>query len=516
VGAARTTSKRKPQARSLAPLLFFAFFLAIQFAAHAPHLNLPFFWDELGQFVPSALDILRLNAWVPVNATPNVHPPLVMAYLAAVWKITGYSIVVTRLAMLVLSAGLLLATFLLAVEVHRRLTIPLRGAPAFVAVLLLAISPLFFAQSLLAQLDMPAALFSTLALWLFLKDRHALCALTCIALVLTKETGIVFPAIFFLYAAWQRRWREAAFYALSVMPLAGWLLYLRAKTGSLVGDRSFEQYNIWYQLHPVRLPLTLLRRAFYLFVDQWHLIATLMLGWTLRRTKLFASPVWRLLGVIFLAHVVLVSVLGGAALERYLLPVLPILYIAIAAAWAAAPRRWATPALILLLLGLVSGNFINPRWPFPYENNLAFVDFVRLHQEAATYLEVRYPRAKIASTWPFTDSLRRPEFGYVQRRMRAIGMEDFRRASLLSVRAQEPDVFVHYSRIWDPRPGLVDLPGIQSLLSRYYAYEPVLEAGEIQSELGLVPVMRMERGGQWIEIYARPASPSNASPSVTL
>jgi 4-amino-4-deoxy-L-arabinose transferase-like glycosyltransferase len=516
VRAAGTTSKRKPQARSSAPVLFFAFFLAIQFAAHAPHLSLPFFWDELGQFVPSALDILRLNAWVPVNATPNVHPPLVMGYLAAVWKVTGYSILVTRLAMLVLSAGLLLATFLLAVEVYRRLTIPLRGAPAFVAVLLLAISPLFFAQSLLAQLDMPAALFSILALWLFLKDRHALCALTCAALVLTKETGVVFPGIFFLYAAWQRRWREALLYSLSVIPLAGWLLYLRAKTGSLVGDRSFEQYNIWYQLHPVRLPLTLLRRVFYLFIDQWHLIGTLMLAWTVRKTKLFASPVWRLLGVVFLAHVVLVSVLGGAALERYLLPVLPILYIGIAAAWAAAPRRWATPALLVLLVGLASGNLINPRWPFPYENNLAFVDFVRLHQEAATYLEVRYPRAKVASTWPFVDSLRRTEFGYVQRPIRAIGIEDFRRVSLQPLRAQDPDVFVHYSRIWDPRPGLLDVPGVGALLSRYYAYEPVLEAAEIQRELGLVPVMRMERGGQWIEIYARPTSSSPGPPSVTL
>jgi hypothetical protein len=47
--------------------------------------------DEAGQFIPSALDILHGGAFIPHSATPNIHPPAVVAYLAAVWSLAGYS-----------------------------------------------------------------------------------------------------------------------------------------------------------------------------------------------------------------------------------------------------------------------------------------------------------------------------------------------------------------------------------------------------------------------------------------
>ena len=65
-------------------VFFFVLFAALIFAIHSPLLTLPYFWDEHGQFVPAALDILREGAWVPRSTVPNVHPPGVMAYLAVV------------------------------------------------------------------------------------------------------------------------------------------------------------------------------------------------------------------------------------------------------------------------------------------------------------------------------------------------------------------------------------------------------------------------------------------------
>ena len=49
---------------------------------HLPLLTLPFHWDELGQFVPAALDLYRDGAWVPHSTLPNVHPPGVMLITA--------------------------------------------------------------------------------------------------------------------------------------------------------------------------------------------------------------------------------------------------------------------------------------------------------------------------------------------------------------------------------------------------------------------------------------------------
>ena len=104
------------QIRASTCVLLFVLFAAVLFAIHSPLLTLPYFWDEHGQFVPAALDILRDGAWVPRSTVPNVHPPGVMAYLAVVWRVFGYSIIATRTAMLALASLGMLFTFLLALE----------------------------------------------------------------------------------------------------------------------------------------------------------------------------------------------------------------------------------------------------------------------------------------------------------------------------------------------------------------------------------------------------------------
>jgi 4-amino-4-deoxy-L-arabinose transferase-like glycosyltransferase len=149
---------------------FFALFAAVLFLTHSAVLDAPYFWDEMGQFVPAALDILRDRAWIPHSTLPNVHPPGVMAYLAAVWSVVGYSVTVTRAAMLAMAAAGVLAVFALAVHLCR----PLPGVPAFTAAFLLLASPLFYAQSMMAQLDMPAMVFTAVALLWFLQGRHVL------------------------------------------------------------------------------------------------------------------------------------------------------------------------------------------------------------------------------------------------------------------------------------------------------------------------------------------------------
>src|SRR5690242_6286920 len=99
-----TRSEPRRKVRAGTHLLFFTGFAAGVYAIHLPYLALPYFWDEMGQFVPAALDILHDGAWVPHSTVPNVHPPGVMAYLALVWRVFGYSIPATRASMLLLSS----------------------------------------------------------------------------------------------------------------------------------------------------------------------------------------------------------------------------------------------------------------------------------------------------------------------------------------------------------------------------------------------------------------------------
>ena len=256
------TRPQRPPVRLRSYLLAFTVIASFLIIAHGPALRLPYFWDEAGQFIPAALDIFHLGAWVPVSTLPNVHPPGVMAYLAAVWTVFGYSITATRIAMLLVASAAALITFLLAIELSRGAL----GAPAFTALCLLCLSPLFFAQSMLAQLDMPAMCLSALALLLFLQQRFRASALVCAALVLTKETSAITPALFFCWLIAERRYRDAPWFLLPFIPLLLWLTLLHQSTGHWLGNAQFATYNLQYPLDPVRIAFALIRRFYFLFI----------------------------------------------------------------------------------------------------------------------------------------------------------------------------------------------------------------------------------------------------------
>src|SRR5579883_3603279 len=116
--AAERRSKRRAT-RPASYAILFALFASIVIPSHLWLARLPYYWDEAGQFVPAALDILHGGHLVPRSTVPNIHPPLVLAYVAGIWRIFGFDPAVTRTAMLVLASFGVLAAFLLAVELSR-------------------------------------------------------------------------------------------------------------------------------------------------------------------------------------------------------------------------------------------------------------------------------------------------------------------------------------------------------------------------------------------------------------
>jgi hypothetical protein len=474
-------------------------FALIVFLAHLPYLSLPYFWDELGQFVPAALDIYHDGAWIPHSTVPNAHPPAVMAYLALVWRTFGYSIAATRSAMLALASLAVLFTFLLGREVCRA------HAPAVIAALFLLLDPLFYTQGMMAQLDMPAMLFTVLALVLFLWDRHAAAAAACTALVLSKETGALLPLIFIvvLYRD-PARSKYAAYYLAPFVALAVWFFALWRTTGHIFGDPGFTQYNTLYSLNPVRASLTLLRRLYYLFLDDFRWVGTLAILFAWKRERLYITRAWKIVWCIVAAHVLLVSLLGGAGLERYLLPILPLVYIAMAAAFVVLDPPWRIIGVAAMGVGLLAGLFLNPPFPMPFENNLAMADFVELDRDAAQFLEKSYPEKTVYTAWPLTQALRDPAFGYVDRKLSAAETSDLHFSTLNALDPKRVDVLVLYSRTWEPSWGVLQWPVARDFLQRFYEYERQMTPAEVRRHFGLVSVQRWTRRGQWIEVYARP------------
>ncbi len=165
----------------------------VLFALHISLLRLPYFWDEAGYFIPAARDLLLRGDLIPQSTLSNAHPPLVMIWLAAVWRLFGYSVVATRMAMLAVAALALAGVYRLARTVAN-------AEVALGTTACTLLYPVFFAQSTMANLDMAAA---ALTLWglLFYLRRRRLAAILLFALAaLAKETAILTPVVL---AAWE-------------------------------------------------------------------------------------------------------------------------------------------------------------------------------------------------------------------------------------------------------------------------------------------------------------------------
>jgi 4-amino-4-deoxy-L-arabinose transferase-like glycosyltransferase len=482
--------KSRPSEPAASAVVFLTLTAAV-FASHLPYLGLPDYWDELGQFIPAALDIFHDGAWIPHSTVPNIHPPAVMGYLAMAWKLFGYHPATTRGAMLLLGCCSLLATWALAKQLLREVTV----APALLATAMLCVSPLFFAQSMMAQLDAPATLFTALALLFFLQDRFLVSAGACVMLVLVKETGLVTPLLCALWLARERRWRAAALYFAPCIALAAWVLAIALHTGHWMGNSDFLHYNLYEPLHPVRILVTLVRRLYFLLAADFHWIGSAAVVWAWRTGGLFRSRSWAIAGSLVAAHVAIFTLLGGAVLERYLLPAMPIVYIAMAGAlWRLGrPLRWA--AAMVLLAGLVASNFVNPPYAFPLEDNLAFTDYLKLHQQAGDYLEARYPSARVDTVWPMTAELSHPEFAFVHRPLAVRLLPDLTPETLASVDWSNVQILAAFSR---------DVPKPR-FWRRLYRDFPGITRDELHARVPFPPAARFDRHGQWLDLYVNPA-----------
>jgi len=536
------------RARFIAVLEILAAFVGL-ILLHLPLLRLPYFWDESGYYIPAALDFYRSGLLIPTSTEAIGHTPLVMIHLGLAWRLFGYSAWVTRTAMTLIAAGTVATLYALGRRVASR-------EIAAWSALLLALSPLFFAQSTLALVDLAAGLFTTLAVLFLLGDQLWLFALAASLAFLSKETAVVLLPVVWLYA-WRKgrgfaAGRPAALVPLGtwgplvapLVPLAAWVLYYHHATGYWTGSPGYLKYNLYSTLSPARAFWSLLRRAYELFIGgfNWLLTACALVGiWTQdtghgtresgfgnRDTILgtrdlgesqnscpvsrvprpvFESPLWR--QFLFLAaglttvYMLLLSLVGGAVLPRYLLPVLPLFYVAAVGLTARLPRFPARLVLAAAAACFVWAWFINPPYPFPFEDNLAYADFVRLHEQAAHFLETQPGQPRILTAWPATDELTKPLLGYVGRPLAVVRARGFAPQEFADAPADSFDLLYLYSRRWEP-PGnwVVRFPLWLRLQGRHFDYHQQVAAEVLVARYRLRLLAEMKRRGQWVRIYS--------------
>jgi hypothetical protein len=555
-----------------APLVFAVTFAALV-VLHVTLLDLPYYWDEAGYFIPAARDILTDGSFVPHSTLSNAHPPLVMAYLALAWKLFGFHIPIARVAMLAVSALALTGLFRLAERVQN-------ARVAIAAVVCTALYPVFFAQSTLAHLDMAVAALTLWALVFYFPPRGGATTLrdaetplhddattlqteatplhdratalhddatplrsdatplrddaealhdgttplhgdtrplhgrtmplydrakplqndakplhgvakplradaealrrraACVALLalaaLAKETALLVPLTL---CAWEfvclfarrreklaevvcvERARRPVWWTLSLLlacvPLALWFAYHRSVTGYTLGNPEYFRYNVESTLNLPRILEALWGRLTHVttHMNLWALTLAGLAAMFLkprrdgeRERDRIRGSVQLVFLVLVVAHVFALSVVGGAVLARYMLPVVPLVILVwVSTLWRRVP---AWPLAVALVCGAFAYRcVVNPSYNFPWEENLAYRDFVLLHRDAARFLADNYPDARVLTSWPATDELRNPYYGYTPRALAVFPVESLKREDLepVAARRAEYDAALLYS-----------------------------------------------------------------------
>jgi hypothetical protein len=500
------------------PLLFVMFFLAI-FLLHAPLLRLPYFWDEAGYYVPAARDILLTGSFIPHSALSNAHPPLVMAWLALWWKIIGYAPTVTRTAMLFLAACSLLGVYRLAETVANT-------SVAIAATLCTALYPVFFAQSSLAQVDLAAAGFIFWGLSAYLERKPAATFLWFTLAALSKETAILAPlalAAWEIVGAlapgqlrdklWTKNHRQSLIpLLLPVLPLALWYGYHYAKTGFVFGNPEFFRYNVAATLNPIRFALALIMRLWQVtgYLHLWTLTLAMALAmWMLppeqdarvERPRISLAVQMSFYAVIF-TYAVGMALIGGAVLARYMLAAIPLVIIlSVSTLWRRLPSWQILVGFIAL--AFVAGWFWNPPYGFSPEDNLAYRDYVILHENAEQFLEARYPMATVLTAWPASDELTRPWLGYLTRPMRVLRIEDFSFDQVLSAAevSSNYQVALVFSTKYDSGTILWNRSQRWTALKRkFFGFHQDLPPAVAAQILGGRVVFSQQRHGQWVAV----------------
>ncbi len=507
----------------LYPLLFAAVYLS-----HFTLLRLPYFWDEAGYYIPAAWDFFNTGTLIPVTTITNATPPLPSILLAAWWHLSGYVVSGTRTLVCMVSAAALLGLY--------RLAKNLAGTPAaIVTVLLTATYPIWFAQSTLAHADIFAAAFTLWALSFYFDPSDSARAKLAAAILfslsaLSKETAIVTPIALALWELTlllirskeeeskpsQRRSHLAWSIALAapILPLLAWYAYHKHRTGFTFGNPEYLRYNATANLDAYRILLSLWHRFLHLathmnmFVPVLCAVAAILIPVpATTRQRAISLPARRAIAIILLANWIAFSILGGALLTRYLLPMYPLILLLCVTAWRRhIPQRWLAIAA-LSFAAFVAGIFINPPYAFAPEDNLTYRDMIVLHQHAVRLIDLRYPGATVLTAWPATSELSRPELGYTNHPVKTTQIKNFSIEEIQKAAADpgDYDTALIFSTKWEPPLNRLSLSRNHANAdAKYFDFHRDLSPAEVATLLHGDVIWQARRNGEWAAVLHFP------------
>lgn len=360
------------------------------------HLNIPFFWDESWVYGP-ALQIMAeggpgllpsaLNDWF------SRGHPLMFHFIGSSW-IVLFGDTLSAIHSFPLSVSVL---FLLTIYLATGSTFG--WFAGFSSALLMAVQPMFIAQSSLVLPEIFLALFSFLAIFFIVKKWYILSGIAGIFAVLTKESGLIIMGLLVIFCVFDGMIRRKSisrkeirnsiiglslpflFFVLFLVIQyfqKGWLFYPEH-----IGMIEWESSIFWNKMG-----------IFYevMFIKYGNLVISLILVISALAMLLARQQVPRemkrllFLGLLLLAGFSVFSSLNFFT-NRYLLPVFPLFLIPAGYFLTAAKRPvWMKSIILgaiafyLLFINLVPQNLRIG------DTSMGYLDGVKVHQESIDFL----------------------------------------------------------------------------------------------------------------------------------
>ncbi len=431
-----------------------------------PHLHLPFFWDEAWSYFPAIQKMYETGPGLLPGDLPlwdaKGHP-LFFFFISSIWmNVTGLNIFLLRLLPMLISTGVLVASWAL---LKRHVSL----AAANIGILLIAVQQLFLAQAAMFLPEMLVALLLVISLNAYLSRNFWIFIMSGTAMVMTKETSIVFIATFLLthLLYYLKPGRESRPYinesiqiAVPLLSYIGFLILHKLEFGSWFFDDhlGYISISISEVIRKIQIALS------GIFVNWGRviiLIATLVsLGLICFRRGNCKFSSFRIVILLLMITFIAFSSLNFYT-QRYMLSMIVIFMIFASSVISKAgfQNKVINLAIVVILTAIPA--FYSFTKKSNADSDLGYIEVVQLHKEMVEFMEDQgWKDEPISASFNMIFALRNPSLGYTRTNEGFTNVKDIKTF-------RQSRIFVHESTFYDDKSQIDSIKSEMLLLKRF-------------------------------------------------
>ena len=526
-------------------LLLFLLLIIINFN----NLNLPYYWDDFNYVIPAADYVYNNGPTIFLWEYGQGHPPFFYILSGLIFKIFGDSQLVGHLITLSFAFLAVLFTYLLGKELFSRKV-------GIISSLLLLFTPIFVSYSSLFFLEMPLTALLMMSLYYTIKEKPYLSIIFGSLAVLTKEIAIVAVFSIFIYEVIKKKEYKSLVYITPILvfilltifnkiyyghflyPISTSLIILSPIKNiftfilvlkniffdqfrwiltsiiilSLISKNIFKKNKkqiiysailslilsiIIFSLKFLKFPdyfpnynqymLLLQKFSFLIIILFFLLIINIKEFFNLYLRKDFYG-IYSVLLIVIVAHFLIIPFA-----PRYILFIYPLIFLIFGFAINKLFNKYSyLVVLILIILFISSYHGTRSSVGFTLEDNLEYVDFIKVRQLGADYIASNFADSNVLTTFPLSADLSYPYGKYVSHKINTITLEP-----------HPGIIYKNYTQYINPETVPKKEINLSQIDLYYYSPQqfPNKKIEDIADKLDLTMIKRFEINNKTAEIY---------------